>query len=96
MAVHETTFKFADRGATSVYKFSFPTDETVFVWFEYANGSNALFTTPASGPYRVEDPLEKAEYDDLDACLAAHETDKQTWIKDLMAQFGERIAWTYP
>jgi hypothetical protein len=96
MALNETHFEFADRGATSVYKFRFPDDERVYVWFEYGNGAGSLFMTPYEGPYRVEHDLEPAPHADLDALLAHHGTTKEQWVKDLMAQFGERLAWTYP
>lgn len=96
MALNETHFMFAERGSTSVYKFSFQKDDRVFVWFEYGNGSGSLFTTAERGPYRVDHPVEKAPYNDLVACLEDHGTSKDQWIQDLMAQFGERLAWTYP
>ncbi|MHC4958823.1 MAG: hypothetical protein ACYTGN_10660 [Planctomycetota bacterium] len=95
MALNETHFEFADRGATSVYKFRFAEDDRVFVWFEYDGGGGGLFTTSEGGPYRVEHDVEPAS-GDLDGCLAEHGTTKSQWVKDLMAQFGERLAWTYP
>lgn len=96
MALNETHFMFAERGSTSVYKFGFQKDERVFVWFEYGNGSGSLFTTGEAGPYRVDHDVERAPYNDLAACLEDHGTTMGQWIKDLMAQFGERLAWTYP
>ena len=96
MALNETHFQFAERGPVSVYKFRFDGDERFFVWFEDGDGKGTLHTTPTDGPYRVEDELVAADHADLDAVLAAHGTDKEQWVKDLMAQFGERLAWTYP
>ena len=96
MAVHETRFDWADRGATSVYKFRFEKDDNVYVWFEFPGGDGSLYTTPDAGPYDVNDDLDVAEFKDLDELLAARDTTRETWISDLMAQFGERLAWTYP
>ena len=43
MSVHETRFEFADRGATSVYKFGFPPDyDVIYVWFEYGEEAGSL------------------------------------------------------
>ncbi len=97
MARNETHFEFADRGATSVYKFRFAGDhtETIYVWFE-SDGAGSLHTTSKPGPYSIEDELGSADQPDLDALLATHETSKHQWVNDLMAQFGERIAWLYP
>jgi hypothetical protein len=44
----------------------------------------------------VDHPLEQADFDDLQSLLAARGTTKAQWVKDLMAQFGEPLAWTYP
>lgn len=102
MAVHETRFEFADKGPTSVYKFHFPdddgdpTNDVYWVWFEYAGGGGSLFRTPGPGPYKAEDDLEPAPHNDLDRLLAEHGTTKRQWIEDLLAQYGERISWTYP
>ena len=95
MAKNETHFEFADRGATSVYKFRFEGEDTHYVWFESA-GQGSLHTTPNPGPYSIHDDLGDPDHDDLDSLLAAHETSKKQWVQDLMAQFGERLAWTYP
>jgi len=92
-----THFEYADRGETSVYKFTFKDDPTIYVWFEYGPGESAsLHTTPYPGPYRAEHPLEPCEFDDLEALLKARGTDKEQWIRDLMAQYGEYLAWQYP
>ena len=96
MALNETHFMFAERGSTSVYKFDFGKDDRVFVWFEYGDDPGSLFTTGEPGPYRVDHAVEQAPYNDLAACLEDHGTTKEQWIRDLMAQFGERLAWTYP
>ena len=96
MALNETFFLYADRGETSVFKFRFEEDANFYVWFEYGGVGGALHTTPRGGPYRVEDPLERADAADLDALLAAKETTKKQWVTDLMAQFGEPLAWSYP
>jgi hypothetical protein len=96
VALNTTHFEFADRGATSVYKFRVGDDPTIYVWFEYGGESGALHTTLRSGPYRVDDPLTGAEFADLDALLAARGTTREQWIEDLLAQYGERLAWTYP
>jgi len=95
MARNETFFLSADRGATSVYKFRFEGDSGLYVWFEYGGGDGALFSTTEPGPYRVDHPLEPAT-NDLDGLLAGHGTTKDQWVKDLMAQFGEPLAWRYP
>lgn len=96
MARSEIHFEFADRGATSVYKFRVKEDPAYYVWFEYGDEGGGLFTTPAPGPYRVDDALDEAEFADLDALLQARGTSKAQWVEDLMAQFGERLAWAYP
>ena len=96
MALNETFFEFADRGSTSVYKFRFEEDENLYVWFEYAGGGGSLHTTRSPGPFRVEDELGRADFPDLGALLTARATTKEQWIEDLMAQFGEPLAWTYP
>jgi hypothetical protein len=96
VALNTTRFAFAERGATSVYKFRVGADETHYVWFEYGNETGSLHTTPRPGPYRVEDPLATAEFADLDALLAARATTRAQWVTDLMAQYGERLEWTYP
>jgi len=96
MALNETHFDYADRGAMSVYKFRAGDDETTYVWFEYGEGEGSLHTTPIRGPYDVNDPLEDAECADLDALLKARGVTKAQWIEDLMAQYGAPLAWTYP
>lgn len=96
MALNTTRFQFAERGATSVYKFQVGDDEAHYVWFEYGDGSGSLHTTPRPGPYRVEDPIATAEFADLEALLAARGTNREQWVEDLLAQYGERLAWTYP
>ena len=95
MSVNATHFAYADRGATSVYKFRFEGGDDWFVWFE-SDGAGSLHRTANGGPYRVEDSLQPVEFEDLDALLTARGTNKEQWVKDLMAQFGERLAWTYP
>lgn len=95
MARNETFFLYADRGATSVYKFRFEGRPEFHVWFEYDGGDGVLFTTPEPGPYSVEHALEPAKIG-LEELLAERATTKAQWIKDLMAQFGEPLAWTYP
>ncbi len=95
MALNETFFLYADRGATSVYKFRFEGDSGFYVWFEYDGKDGSLFTTTEPGPYRVDQPLEPAGTD-LESLLAEHGTTKEQWVKDLMAQFGEPLAWQYP
>jgi hypothetical protein len=96
VALNTTHFHFAERGATSVYKFRVGDDESVYVWFEYGGDSGSLHTTPRPGPYRVDDPLATAEFADLDALLAARGTTRKQWVIDLLAQYGERLEWTYP
>jgi len=96
MSQRAVGFEFADQGATSVYKFRVgDEDKTIYVWFEQ-EGSGSLFTTTAPGPYRVEDPLEPAMVSTLDELLQMSGTTKEQWVGDLMAQFGERLAWAYP
>ncbi|MDH3590304.1 MAG: hypothetical protein OER88_00385 [Planctomycetota bacterium] len=96
MAKNETHFEFADRGATSVYKFRFDADGPIYVWFEVEGGGGSLHTTDRPGPYSIDHDLGPADHDHLDGLLAANETTKEQWVRDLMAQFGERIAWAYP
>lgn len=96
MALNETHFEYADRGSTSVYKFRFEGDESIYVWFEFGGGRGSLHETEANGPYRVDDGLRPSEFADLDALLSARGTNKAQWIEDLMAQYGERLAWEYP
>jgi hypothetical protein len=96
VALNTTRFEFADRGATSVYKFRVGDDPNIYVWFEYGSGSGSLHTTPRAGPYRVDDPLAGAEFADLDALLASRGTTRTQWVEDLLAQYGERLEWTYP
>lgn len=96
MALNTMHFEFAERGATSVYKFRVGNDPSYYVWFEYGGGSGSLHTTPRPGPYRADDPLGTAEFADLDGLLAARGTTRAQWIEDLLAQYGERLAWTYP
>ena len=95
MSLNDTFFKSVERGATSVYKFQVKEDPNLYLWFEFADGSGALYTTPQSGPYDTDHPLSPAEFNSLDDLLAARGTTKEQWVKDLMAQYGERIAWTY-
>jgi len=96
VALDVTHFEYADRGPTSVYKFRVRDDPRIYVWFEYAGGQGSLHVTPYGGPYRPDHPLEDAEDGDLDALLAKHGTSRTQWVKDLFAQYGERVAWTYP
>ena len=96
MSLNETFFEFADRGSTNVFKFRFEDDPNQYVWFEYEGGGGSLHTTPNPGPYRVDDPLHRCDFNDLDALLAGRGTTKGQWVTDLMAQFGEPLAWTYP
>ena len=96
MALNATHFEFAERGSTSVYKFRFDEDDRIFVWFETGEGKGTLHATSDKGPYRVDHELRAAEFADLEAALAANGTSKRQWVEDLMAQFGERLAWTYP
>jgi hypothetical protein len=96
VAKNETHFEYADRGATSVYKFRFPEDPNVYVWFEFAGDGASLYSTARPGPFRPDDALGPAPFGDLDELLASRRTTRAQWIADLMAQFGERLAWTYP
>jgi hypothetical protein len=96
VALNTTHFEFAERGATSVYKFRVAGDEALYVWFEYGDDTGSLHTTPRPGPYRVDDPIATAEFADLGALLAARGTTREQWITDLLAQYGERLEWTYP
>jgi hypothetical protein len=96
MALDQTHFLYADRGPASVYKFQVGEDPRIYVWFEYAGGTGSLFVTPRKGPFRPDEPLEEAPFGDLDALLAEGGTTKAQWVEDLMAQYGERIAWVYP
>jgi hypothetical protein len=96
MARNESHFEYADRGSASVFKFQVGADPTIYVWFEYGSDKGSLHTTPEAGPYRVEHPLVPAAYPTLGALLDAHGTTKAQWVEDLMAQFGERLDWTYP
>ncbi|MHC4547812.1 MAG: hypothetical protein ACYTEZ_03460 [Planctomycetota bacterium] len=95
MALNATHFEYADQGETSVYKFTVGDDPTLHVWFEYADGGGSLHTTPQPGPYHAEEPLGNAAFQDLEALLAARGTTKEQWVKDLMAQYGEYLAWRY-
>ena len=96
MARNVTHFEFAERGPTSVYKFRVAKDPATYVWFEYAGDGGSLHVTPQGGPYAVEHELREAEFADLDELLKARGTTRDQWVKDLLAQFGERLAWTYP
>ncbi len=96
MALGQTRFLYADRGPTSVFKFCVGDDPVVYVWFEYSDGTGSLHTTAAAGPFRPDDALEDASFPDLDALLVERGTTKAQWIEDLFAQYGERIAWSYP
>lgn len=96
MAKNETTFTYADRGETSVYKFHVGQDPQLYVWFEFGNGGGSLYRTPARGPWRADDPLEPAEKASLEELLESRGTTKLQWVADLLAQFGERLGWTYP
>lgn len=96
MAAHEIEFLYADRGPTSVYKFRVGEDAATYVWFEYSDGQGSLHVTPKAGPFRPDDPLEDAPFPDLDALLQERGTTKAQWTLDLFAQYGERIAWSYP
>jgi len=96
VALDQTHFFYADRGATSVYKFRVGEDPTVYVWFEYGAGQGSLHTTPKGGLFRPDDPLDDAPVADLETLLRERGTTKEQWIEDLLAQYGERIAWSYP
>lgn len=96
MALDQTHFLYADRGPTSVYKFRVEDDPTIYVWFEYSDGVGSLHTSPEGGPFRPDDPLEDAPFADLETLLAERGTSKAQWVEDLFAQYGERVAWSYP
>ena len=96
MALDQTHFFYADRGPTSVYKFRVGDDPLVYVWFEYSDGEGSLHTTPRGGPFRTDDPLGDAPFPDLETLLAERGTTKAQWTEDLFAQYGERVAWSYP
>lgn len=96
MALDQTHFFYADRGPTSVYKFRVGDDPLVYVWFEYSDGEGSLHTTPRGGPFRTDDPLGDAPFPDLETLLSERGTTKAQWIEDLFAQYGERVAWSYP
>jgi hypothetical protein len=96
MALDQTHFFYADRGPTSVYKFRVGDDPLVYVWFEYSDGVGSLHTTPRGGPFRTDDPVEAAPFPDLETLLTERGTTKAQWIEDLFAQYGERVAWSYP
>jgi hypothetical protein len=96
MALDQTHFFYADRGPTSVYKFRTGEDPTIYVWFDYSDGTGSLHTTPEGGPFRAEDPLGDSPCPDLETLLAERGTTREQWVEDLFAQYGERIAWTYP
>jgi hypothetical protein len=97
VAVNETYFDAVERGATSLFKFRIgDEDPTRYVWFEFPDGSGALHTTPRIGPYDPADPLGGVEFETLDTLLTAKGTSKSQWVKDLMAQYGEVLEWTYP
>jgi len=96
VALDQTHFLYADRGATSVFKFRVGEDPTVFVWFEHGPGQGSLHTTPKAGPFHPDDPLDDAPFADLETLLREHGTTKDQWIEDLLAQYGERLAWSYP
>ena len=96
MALNETYFLYAERGSTNVFKFKVCDDPTIYLWFEYGDSGGALYTSRETGPYRVEHPLGPAEFSTLDELLDARETTREQWVKDLLAQFGEQIGWTYP
>jgi hypothetical protein len=96
MALDQTRFLYADRGPTSVYKFRVGDDPAIYVWFEHSDGTGSLHTTPAAGPFRPDDPLEDAPFADLETLLLERGTTKAQWVEDLFAQYGERLAWSYP
>jgi len=96
VARNVTHFESADRGRVGTYKFRVDDDPGVYVWFEHGSGPGSLFTTPRAGPFRPEDPLDPAPFPDLEALLRARGTSKERWVEDLMAQYGERVAWRYP
>ena len=96
MALDQTRFLYADRGPTSVYKFRVGDDPTIYVWFEYSDGQGSLHATSRDGPFRPDDPIEEAPLGDLDTLLGERGTTKAQWVEDLFAQYGERVAWSYP
>lgn len=96
MAYHETVFAFAERGPISVYKFRLDGDPTDYVWFVKPDGKGALYRSKRPGPYRSDEPLEPAEFATLEELLESRGATKDRWLADLMAQYGERIHWTYP
>ena len=96
MALDTTHFFYADRGATSVYKFRVGEDPAAFVWFEYGARPGLAPHDAEGGPFRADDPLEDAPFPDLDALLAERGTTKDQWVEDLFAQYGDRVEWTYP
>lgn len=93
MARNDTFFQYADRASTSVYKFRVGDDPTLFVWFDYGKGQGSLHTTATAGPYRVEEELADAPFSSLEELLGARGTSRAQWEKDLLGQFGERLAW---
>jgi hypothetical protein len=96
MALDQTHFLYADRGPTSVYKFQVGEDPATYVWLEYSDGQGALFVTPRAGPFRPDEPLEEAPFQDLETLLTERGTTKAQWVEDLFAQYGERVDWSYP
>jgi len=95
VSLNVTRFQSAEGGATSCYKFQVDDDPNTYVWFEFGDGAGSLHVTPRTGPFDPADPLADAEFSTLDDLLDARETTKLQWVRDLMAQFGERLAWTY-
>jgi len=95
VARNKTVFEYADGGVACLTKFHFETDPRLYVWFG-RDGEGSLFTTKTSGPYRAGEDLAPAPQEDLDALLAEHGTNREEWVQDLMAQFGERLHWACP
>lgn len=96
MALDRTRFLWANRGRTSVYKFRVGDDPTIWVWFVHGGGQGSLHTAPSAAPFRADEPLGPAPFPDLGALLSARGTSEAQWREDLLAQFGERIAWQLP
>jgi hypothetical protein len=95
--MNESFFDGVERGATTVFKFRIgDEDPTRYVWFEFPDGSTALHTTSRIGPYHPDDPLGSVAFATLNELLEAKGTSKEQWVKDLMAQYGEVLEWTYP
>jgi len=86
-------FLSADHGAIPVYKFRVGSDPAIFLWFDYGPKGEGLYTTSNEGPFSPGDPISPAPLPSLDALLRARGLTKALWNEDLIAQFGERVAW---